>query len=172
MNKDLASGRPVRTALDHSTHYCARFGATFFLTICRKRRAANQLCGEDVAPVLFETARRYHDAQKWCVKVLLLMPDHLHMLVGIPGDARLPNLVRDNQTKHCQIAGIQWQRNFFDHQLRQNESEAEKYDYICQNPVRAGLVGETAANFHGRATESIALPLPPSIVTHSSCPIW
>jgi hypothetical protein len=54
----------------------------------------------------------------------------------------------------AKIAGIQWQRNFFDHRLRHNESKAEKYDYICQNPVRAGLaavayafVSETAANF-------------------------
>jgi len=45
--------------------------------------------------VLFETASRYHAAQKWYVKILLLMPDHLHMLVGIPGDADLSNLVRD-----------------------------------------------------------------------------
>jgi len=89
--------------------------------------------------VLFETARRYHDAQRWYVKVLLLMPDHLHMLIGIPGDASLSNLVRDFKRITAKIAGIQWQRNFFDHRLRHDESETEKYEYICQNPVRAGL---------------------------------
>ncbi|PYL04257.1 MAG: hypothetical protein DME32_02250 [Verrucomicrobia bacterium] len=62
----------------------ARFGATFFITICCEARVANQLCHGDIARVLFETARRYHDALKWHMKVLLLMPDHLHMLVGIP----------------------------------------------------------------------------------------
>jgi REP element-mobilizing transposase RayT len=45
--------------------------------------------------VLFETGRCYHDTQKWYLKILLVMPDHLHMLVGIPGDANLSNLVRD-----------------------------------------------------------------------------
>ena len=49
---------------------------------------------------------------------------------------------------------------FFDHRLRHEGSEAEKFEYIRQNPVRAGLatvarewpyvfVGETAAGFRG-----------------------
>jgi len=90
--------------------------------------------------VLFETTRRYDASQKWRLKVLLLMPDHLHLLVGIPGDANLSNLVRDFKRITSKIARIQWQRNFFDHRLRHDESEAEKYEYICQNPVRAGLI--------------------------------
>lgn len=44
--------------------------------------------------MLFEPAV-VHDTQKWYLKIPLLMPDHLHMLVGIPGDANLSNLVRD-----------------------------------------------------------------------------
>ena len=71
------------------------------------------------------------------MKVLLLMPDHLHMLVGIPGEANLSNLVRDFKRITTRITGIQWRRNFFDHRLRHDESEAEKFEYICQNPVRA-----------------------------------
>jgi putative transposase len=33
-----------------------------------------------------------------------------------------------------------WQREFFDHILRSNESYAEKWNYVRENPVRAGLV--------------------------------
>jgi putative transposase len=36
--------------------------------------------------------------------------------------------------------GLVWQEEFFDHVLRSNDSLAETVDYICQNPVRAGLV--------------------------------
>ena len=36
--------------------------------------------------------------------------------------------------------GIRWQRGFFDHRLRHEESEREKADYILRNPERAGLV--------------------------------
>jgi len=37
---------------------------------------------------------------------------------------------------------IEWQRDFFDHRLRKEESYREKADYIRANPVRAGLVRE------------------------------
>jgi len=32
-----------------------------------------------------------------------------------------------------------WQRGFFDHLLRSDESYAEKWNYVRENPVRAGL---------------------------------
>ncbi len=41
--------------------------------------------------------------------------------------------------------GIIWQRNFFEHRLRQEESMEEKAGYVLQNPVRAGLVQPSAA---------------------------
>ena len=33
-----------------------------------------------------------------------------------------------------------WQPGFFDHVLRSNESYAQKWEYVRDNPVRAGLV--------------------------------
>jgi putative transposase len=33
-----------------------------------------------------------------------------------------------------------WQRGFFDHLLRGSESYSEKWNYVRENPVRAGLV--------------------------------
>jgi putative transposase len=36
--------------------------------------------------------------------------------------------------------GVRWQRDFFEHRLREDESFREKSDYILANPVRAGLV--------------------------------
>ena len=71
------------------------------------------------------------------------MPDHLHMLIGVPGDAQLSKLIRDFKRVTARTANIDWQRNFFDHRLRHDESETEKFEYIRQNPVRAGLVGPT-----------------------------
>jgi putative transposase len=35
--------------------------------------------------------------------------------------------------------GIRWQRDFFEHRLRNDEYFEEKVDYVLQNPVRAGL---------------------------------
>ena len=36
--------------------------------------------------------------------------------------------------------GIEWQKNYFDHRLRNDAVLEEKAQYIRLNPVRAGLV--------------------------------
>ncbi len=140
MNKDTARTRPVRKELDHLIHFHGRFGATFFITICCQQRGVNQLCRKEIADVLFETARRYHESERWYLELLLLMPDHLHMLTGICGDTSLSILIRDFKRMTSRAANVKWQRNFFDHRLRHDESETEKFEYIRQNPVRAGLI--------------------------------
>jgi putative transposase len=68
------------------------------------------------------------------------MPDHLHLLVGISADASLSKLIRDCKRIAARKVKIEWQRNFFDHRLRRDESESEKFEYIRQNPLRAGLI--------------------------------
>jgi putative transposase len=35
-----------------------------------------------------------------------------------------------------------WQKGFFDHVLRSEESYGQKWNYVRDNPVRAGLVKE------------------------------
>jgi putative transposase len=85
---------------------------------------------------------RYHASQEWYLKLLLVMPDHLHMLVGILGDSSLCKLIRDFKRIATRKGKIEWQRNFFDHRLRHDESETEKFEYILQNPMRAGLIRE------------------------------
>jgi putative transposase len=138
----ISPSRPVRKQLDHSIHFHGRFGATYFITICCQRRGVNQLCKNEVAPMLVETAHLYHETEQWYLKLLLLMPDHLHMLIGISPDANLSKLIRDFKRIAARKGKIAWQRNFFDHRLRHDESESEKFEYIRQNPVRAGLIRE------------------------------
>ena len=38
----------------------------------------------------------------------------------------------------------EWQRDFFEHRLRSDESWREKADYILANPVRKGLITEVS----------------------------
>jgi putative transposase len=132
--------RVLRKRLNHTTHFAGRFGAIYFITICCQQRGLNQLCKEETSKVLFDTARIYHEHGRWSLNLLLLMPDHLHGLIGVDGRDSLSQLVRDYKRITAKIAGVQWQRNFFDHRLRHGESLAEKFAYICQNPIRAGFV--------------------------------
>src|SRR5262245_51999233 len=136
--------RVLRKRLDHTTHFAARFGAIYFITICCRQRERNQLCAERTAKILFDTARVYHERCRWNLNLLLLMPDHLHALIGIDGRDSLSRLIRDYKRITAKLSGVGWQRNFFDHRLRHDESLTEKFAYICQNPVRAGSVQNEA----------------------------
>jgi putative transposase len=132
--------RVLRKQLDHKTHYVGRFGAIYFITICCEQRGTTQLCCETTSKTLFETARIYHEHGRWNLKLMLLMPDHLNALIGVDGQDSLSQFIRDYKRVTARMAGVRWQRNFFDHRLRHDESLAEKFAYICQNLVRAGLV--------------------------------
>jgi hypothetical protein len=45
-----------------------------------------------------------------------------------------------SQPRSAPAATTLWQREFFDHVVRSNESYAAKWNYVQENPVRAGLV--------------------------------
>jgi hypothetical protein len=68
------------------------------------------------------------------------MPDHVHGLICFPSDQDLQRVISDWKRYIARNTGIRWQRDFFDHRIRNEESLAEKWNYIVQNPVRASLV--------------------------------
>ncbi len=76
------------------------------------------------------------------------MPDHLHLFVAGPNDfdlGRWVGALKQAMAKALPKTDSQdpiWQRSFFDHVLRSDESYAQKWDYVWENPVRAGLVVE------------------------------
>ena len=133
----------IRKSLDHEPHFAARFGATYFITICCRKKGENQLCKNNVRDSIFATARLYDESSAWYLDLMLLMPDHLHALIAINADASLSKIVGNFKRATSRFAGIQWQRNFFDHRLRCSESADEKWAYIMNNPVRSRLVHES-----------------------------
>jgi putative transposase len=76
----------------------------------------------------------------------VILPDHLHFFVGLPDNLKLGDWIGTLKrvlTRSLERSGSSdpiWQRGFFDHVLRSNESYAEKWSYVRENPVRAGLV--------------------------------
>jgi len=42
--------------------------------------------------------------------------------------------------RELKFSGNTWQAEFFDHILRSGESYSQKWDYVKENPVRAGFV--------------------------------
>ena len=116
----------------------------YFITICCRRRGTDQLCLPNASDILLSSARFYHQQRKWFPSLLLLMPDHLHMLVGFSRDHPMEEVVRSWKRYTAKQAGIEWQHGFFEHRLRSEQSMQDKAGCILQNPVRAGLVNDPA----------------------------
>ena len=77
----------------------------------------------------------------------VLMPDHLHAFVAVDDEKlsltqwmkSLKNAL-SKTLRSRRVATPHWQKTFFDHLLRSAESYSEKWHYVRENPVRAGLV--------------------------------
>jgi hypothetical protein len=72
----------------------------------------------------------------------VIMPDHVHLFVR--GDRSFTLSSWIGGLKRAMCVALKWPRlwqpGFFDHVLRSNDSYAEKWNYVQDNPVRAGLV--------------------------------
>jgi len=118
--------------------------ACYFITICCARREINQLAHQQVAGDLFETIKHRNVQGIWYARLVLLMPDHVHLMLSFPGtQKRIQTIVSKWKEWTAKSLHINWHRDFFEHRLRKEESLREKADYILANPVRAGLVERT-----------------------------
>ncbi len=68
------------------------------------------------------------------------MPDHMHLLASFPRDESMTRVITAWKHYIAHQVAVTWQRDFFDHRLRTDESSDEKAAYIRRNPVRAKLV--------------------------------
>jgi REP-associated tyrosine transposase len=90
-------------------------------------------------------ANRAHSEFNVAVGRYVLMPDHVHLFVCGDQDFLIGRWI--GALKQALARGIDWsnskgqiwQEGFFDHVLRNDESMSQKWEYIRQNPVRAGL---------------------------------
>ena len=77
----------------------------------------------------------------------VIMPDHFHLFVALEDEritlsqwARALKGVLSSELRKVGVAAPHWQKGFFDHVLRSEESASQKWEYVRDNPVRAGLV--------------------------------
>jgi putative transposase len=117
----------------------------FFITFCTYRR--RKLLATDFANAAFtQFANRAYEKHNVAVGRYVIMPDHLHFFVCGPDNFELGRwigLLKQSLAKAVSSAvetNPIWQRGFFDHLLRSDESYSQKWNYVFDNPVRAGLV--------------------------------
>jgi len=92
-----------------------------------------------MGPALLESVRLYHRRRTWYTRLFLLLPDHLHAILAFPFDRPMGDIVGAWKGFHTKNTDIDWQENYFDHRLRNEEQVTVKARYIRMNPVEAGL---------------------------------
>jgi len=109
-----------------------------FVTVCTKSRQP-VLCNEPVHTLLRDV---WSSAGAWVVGRYVIMPDHVHLFAGV-GSPQLPltNWVSFWKRAFTRRRGVAlWQEDYWDTTLRNASHAGERWEYIRQNPVRAGLV--------------------------------
>jgi putative transposase len=116
----------------------------YFVTFCTHQRRP-LLANERAHSAFVEFARAARANSDIAVGRYVIMPDHLHLFVCGGLDFKLgawvgslKRILRKCADPHSHYPQF-WQRGFFDHVLRSSESYSEKWNYVFENPVRAGL---------------------------------
>jgi REP element-mobilizing transposase RayT len=132
----------------------------YFITTCTFERR-EILGSRDIAAILVQEWRTAHQRHGWAIGRYIVMPDHVHFFCRAELAAKplrifmqkwkqwtSKRIGRDIARVGIGNAGTKktgtlWQEEFFDHILRSSESYSQKWEYVKENPVRAGLVKES-----------------------------
>ena len=97
---------------------------TYFVSYLTQKSTAGIVCGEYV-----------------------IMPDHIHLFMRLDSSqyqlGKTVGFLKQALSKPLRSAQLpmpHWQPGFFDHVLRSADSYSAKWEYVRDNPVRAGLV--------------------------------
>jgi REP element-mobilizing transposase RayT len=122
-----------------------------FFTTCTHRRRNLLACAQShiILRALWE---RSAERDGWWVGHYILMPDHAHFFARRTIVARpmaswmqMWKSVSSRQLSAAlDIAIPIWQPDYFDRYLRSRENYSQKWNYVEQNAVRAGLVKEAS----------------------------
>jgi REP element-mobilizing transposase RayT len=148
MQRTKFHGRPLRL----ERIFQRKANPVYFVTLCTHLRRPWLAC-VDVHALFIRFSRRANADFNIAVGRYVIMPDHLHLFVSgdpdfIPGrwvGMLKQVLARARPPEDKVSCGSPhenprlWQEGFFDHLLRSDESMAQKWEYVRQNPVRAKL---------------------------------
>jgi putative transposase len=124
----------------------------YFVTTCQQGRT-ERLANPTAHAVLRDAWIKLAGPCGWSVGPYVIMPDHVHFFVAPSADATIDLSALIGRWKRAtalrlnreeEVRAQCWQAGFFDHLLRSPSARSEKWEYMRQNPVRAGLVEDPA----------------------------
>ncbi len=140
----MSKSRPFR----HLAHFSSvRDQPIVFLTVVTHARQA-VLANDFAHRLLRGLWQRSADRNGWFVGDYVVMPDHVHLFARAETRAdslsawmKMWKSVSSRQLNAAVVSTSRvWQEEYFDRYLRSAESYEEKWCYVRNNPVRAGLV--------------------------------
>jgi putative transposase len=129
----------------------------FFITTCTYHRNPI-LANNNNANILIDEWKSAYKRHGWLIGRYVIMPDHVHFFCSFAGEEYNPDknalsifmrqwkqwtskrMIRENRGNLITLVAPIWQREFFDHLLRSEESYIQKWEYVYENPVRRNMV--------------------------------
>ena len=104
------------------------------------------LSRDEIAKIVRD-ALHYFDDERYRLLAWCIMPNHVHIIVQPTGEHQLYEIVRSWKTftareanKILSKTGSFWQREYFDHLIRNQERLENTVEYVWNNPTAAGLM--------------------------------
>jgi putative transposase len=99
-----------------------------------------------MAALFIKVLRAYMRSGKMTVHDFVIMPNHVHILITVPGEMTLEKamqLIKGSFSfrakKELDFRGEVWQRGYSDVRILDDQSFQQHRGYIENNPVKAGL---------------------------------
>ena len=125
----------VRKKLPHTIPQWVAESSWFFITINCVSLGKNQLCltpgthgvaRPTVGEAVLAAMRFNHERFVWHCRLCLLMPDHLHAIMAFPREPGMATMIKNWKKFVAGQCGVNSQRDFFDHRLRDYHEVEEK----------------------------------------------
>ena len=136
----MSDSLPKRKHLPHSVPNWVPDGEIYFITINCRIRGKNQLAHPDIFKAIQESAENYTTRGLWHIRLMVIMPDHLHTLLTLNTRTKpITTLIGGWKRYLAKTQSIEWQSSYFEHRIRSSAELQEKEAYLRNNPVRASL---------------------------------
>ncbi len=107
--------------------------------------AAEDSVARPIAQALLDSLLFYETLGKWYLWTAVVMPDHIHFIATVNLGKGIENTIMAWKRYQTTTLGVAFQRDYFEHRLRNEDEVVEKAEYIRNNPVLRGLADSPEA---------------------------
>ena len=143
-SQKTSPSKPVRKRLRLKGFDYSNPAQVYFLTICASE-GTSPFKDKDLSSQIIKSLFFYRNQKGIRLYSYCVMPDHFHLVMSPANGLSVSQLVGNLKTYTTKLAqekglnGKLWQKSFYDHILRKDDSLLKICKYVLANPVRKGL---------------------------------